>query len=149
MVDSRQKGARGELAARDILRKLTNFKWERVPASGALSASHGLKGDLYIPNENNRYCVEVKNYAEDHITSKLLSSTCPEVLKWWEQAKSQANKVDKIPLLLIKHTRSKWFAIFNDPEPSTNIRWFCYNPERIYICMLEDLIKTTKIEWVK
>ena len=62
MVDPRAKGATAETKARDELRKLTKLKWERVPGSGALDEKHGLKGDLYVPNEKNLFCVEVKHY---------------------------------------------------------------------------------------
>ncbi len=34
------------------------LQFERVPMSGALEY---LKGDLYIPNQNNSYCIEVEN----------------------------------------------------------------------------------------
>ena len=61
MVDSRAKGARGEYLVRDMLREATGYKFERVPASGALEY---LKGDLYVPNAANKYCIEVKNYSE-------------------------------------------------------------------------------------
>ena len=57
MVDSRAKGARGEYLVRDLLREYTNLQFERVPNSGALEY---LKGDLYIPHEKNKYCIEVK-----------------------------------------------------------------------------------------
>ena len=59
MVDSRAKGARGEYLVRDMLRDFTGLQFERVPNSGALEY---LKGDLYVPHEKNRFCIEVKNY---------------------------------------------------------------------------------------
>ena len=64
MVDPRAKGARAEAVIRDELRRLTGHKWERTPGSGTLNEKHGLKGDLYIPNEKNIFCVEAKHYAE-------------------------------------------------------------------------------------
>ena len=60
MVDPRAKGARTETTVRDTLRKATGLQWERVPGSGALDEKHGLKGDLYVPGEKNKFCVEVK-----------------------------------------------------------------------------------------
>lgn len=85
MVDSRAKGARTETLARDMLRKHSGLTWERVPGSGALDPKHQLKGDLYIPQHNNHYCVEVKGYAEDHLTSELLTSKNPQIIEWWRQ----------------------------------------------------------------
>lgn len=116
MVDSRAKGARTETAVRDVLRKHTNLQWERVPGSGALDEKHGLKGDLYIPNELNKYCVEVKGYAEDHLTSAILTSKSPQLLAFWEQALRQGRQVKKEPLLIFKFDRSKLFVAWSDPN---------------------------------
>lgn len=71
MVDSRAKGARGEYLVRDMLRESTGLKFERVPASGALEY---LKGDLYVPREANKYCIEIKNYADSPLTDKLFTA---------------------------------------------------------------------------
>ena len=70
-VDPRAKGARAETVIRDELRLLTKLKWERTPGSGALDPKHQLKGDLYIPNEKNLFCVECKHYAEDHLAHRI------------------------------------------------------------------------------
>lgn len=112
MVDSRDKGARAELVARDILRENTGLAWERVPGSGALDEKHQLKGDLYIPGEKNLYCVEVKHYKECHIDHTLLTGKSPQILEWWNQTVRQASQVNKKPLLIFKHDRSKLFAAY-------------------------------------
>ena len=57
MVDSREKGARAELAVKKELIRLTGLAFQRVPGSGALAPVHGLKGDPYIPNEENLYAI--------------------------------------------------------------------------------------------
>ena len=86
MVDSRQKGARAESAVKAVLKSATGLNWQRVPGSGALGVEHKLKGDLYIPDANNKYCVEVKHYKDDHLTSAILSGKNPLLFEWWEQA---------------------------------------------------------------
>ena len=70
MVDSRSKGARGEYLVRDLLREKVGLQFERVPSSGALEY---LKGDLYVPHEKNRFCIEVKNYAESPLSDKIFT----------------------------------------------------------------------------
>ena len=109
MVDSREKGARAESQAKDLLRKTTGLDWQRVPGSGALDARHGLKGDLYIPNANNVFCVEVKHYKDDHLDSSILTGKSPQLIDWWEQTLRESAQVGKHPMLLFKHDRSKWF----------------------------------------
>lgn len=116
MVDPRAKGARTETQVRDILRKHTGLQWERVPGSGALDEKHGLKGDLYVPNATNKYCVEVKGYAEDHLTSAVLTSKNPQLLAFWEQAERQGKQVKREPLLIFKFDRSKIFVAWSDPN---------------------------------
>lgn len=110
MVDSRAKGRQAELKCRDELRKLTGLKWERTPMSGALGAQHKLKGDLYVPETKINYCVEVKAYKDDHISTLLLTGSNPLFFKWWEQTVREAEQMEKDPLLIFKHNRSKWFA---------------------------------------
>jgi len=117
MVDSRDKGARAELAVRDELRKLTGHKWERVPSSGALSPIHLLKGDLLID--------------------------------WWNQTLRQASQVNKEPLLLFKHDRSKIFAARLQP-PETGYRNILvdYIDTIMYISLLQDWVTYDKPKFI-
>lgn len=139
MVDSRQKGATAETAARDLLRKYTGLQWERVPGSGMLDAKHGLKGDLYLPKTNNSYAVEVKHYKESHLDHSVLTSKNPQLLEWWEQAKRQGVQLGKKPLLLFKHDRSKWFVAFEE-MPTADYRYMFISAlgYEFYTSMLEE-----------
>lgn len=143
MIDSRAKGRAAELKARDELRKLTGLNWERTPMSGALGAQHKLKGDLYVPETALKYCVEVKHYKDDHINTKILSGVKPIFFDWWEQTKREAKQMDKYPLLLFKHNRSKWFVAFCNPTVQlrvfdNNIKAMTIQPDEIMICLLKD-----------
>ena len=110
MVDSRQKGARAESAIIKLLKEETGLNWKRVPGSGALHEDHGLKADIYIPNEHNYWASEVKHYKDCHLTSQILTSKDPQLLEWWKQAIRQGNQTNKRPMLFFKHDRSKWFV---------------------------------------
>lgn len=149
MVDSRQKGTRAENAAKDILRKYTELDWQRTPGSGALNEVHKLKGDLYIPDCKNTYCVEVKHYKDDHLTSKLLTDKTPQILEWWSQTTRQAEQVQRLPLLIFKFDRSKWFVAFRWEYNITGYRTLKYkdNNEIFYIAKLEDWLSKEVIEW--
>ena len=150
MIDSRAKGARGELKVRDILRELTNLPWERTPGSGAYSASHGLKGDVYIPNTTNVFTVEVKNYEDDHLTSKILHNKTNQLLGWWEQAERQAGQNGNLPLLIFKYDRSKIFVAFQDmPKFTYNHITIKVEPFEFNVAVLEDWIKLDKPVFVK
>ena len=152
VVDSRQKGARTETLARDMLRKHTKLNWERVPGSGALDPKHQLKGDLYVPGQTNRFCVEVKGYAEDHINSGLLTHKTPQLIEWWQQTDRQARQVDKLPLLIFKYDRSKLFVatVAYDLDMLKN-RWLLYSnggDYEFYIMLLEDWLTGPTIKFV-
>ena len=145
MVDSRAKGARGETIIRDILRKHTSLSWERVPSSGALDPKHGLKGDLYVPNEKNYYVVEVKNYEEDHLTSKLLTSKSPQLLEFWKQALRQGEQVAKEPLLMFKFDRSKVFVACRQiPNDEYSYIFVKVGEYELYISLLEEWLENEK-----
>lgn len=152
MIDSRAKGARGELKVRDVLRELTGLKWERTPGSGAYSQSHGLKGDVYVPGTTNLFTVEVKSYEEDQMTSKMFNDSS-KLLDWWEQAYRQAGQNMNLPLLIFKYDRSKIFVAYPEGEwpaknmynnISVNIKSYHFN-----IALLEDFIKHEKPEFTK
>ena len=139
MVDSREKGARAETVARDALRKLSKLQWERTPGSGALDPKHLLKGDLYIPGAKNLYVVEVKHYAEDHLTSALLTHKKPQFFEWWEQAVRQGKQVKQKPLLIFKFDRSKLFVGYEDiPFGVYNYMFVNAHGYEVYISLLED-----------
>jgi hypothetical protein len=150
VIDVRAKGATAETKVRDELRKLTGLKWERTPGSGALDPKHMLKGDLYVPGKDNLYCVEVKHYADDHLTSKVLTSKAPQLLEWWEQAIRQGEQVSREPLLIFKFDRSKLFVAFKDfPNVDYPHMYICVGGHEIYIAMLEDWIKCEQPRFVK
>lgn len=143
MVDSRQKGARAEA---DIVKKLsehTGHNFKRIPMSGALDAAHGLKGDVYVPNSLNIYCIEVKHYKDDHFTSKVLTDKTPQILEWWQQTIREAAQVSRKPLLIYKFDRSKIFCAFKDMPNYTEYRWAYLNIDghEFYSAKLEDWLK--------
>lgn len=145
MVDSKEKGSRAELSVRDYLRKHTGYNFERTPLSGAMHEKHGLKGDLYIPNENNRYVIEVKHYCDDHLTSKVLTGKDPQLLQFWQQTVREANQVHKEPLLIFKFDRSKLFVAYED-EALIDDRFIYIQAADVnmffYVSMLDSWIKS-------
>jgi hypothetical protein len=142
MIDSRAKGRAAELKCRDELRKLTKLMWERTPMSGALDAIHLLKGDIYVPQVNIKFCIEVKFYKDDQISTKLLTGKSPIFMGWWEQTCREAKQMNKEPLLIFKHNRGKWFAAHFDCDVHLNMaddcRTLTLSPEDIFICLLTD-----------
>jgi len=129
MVDSRAKGARGEYLVRDMLRDYTDLQFERVPASGALAY---LKGDIYVPHAKNRFMIEVKNYAESPLSTKVFTQPkTNNLVRWWKKTVVQAVGGSQEPLLFFKYNRSPIFVVTElKPlvvEKSLYISWLnCY-----------------------
>ena len=144
MVDSRAKGARGEYLVRDLLRESTNLQFERVPMSGALEY---LKGDLYVPNEKNLYCIEVKNYAETPLTDKILTQKETNNLsRWWKKIVQQAKSGNQQPLLFFKYNRSKiYVTIGTQPK---NTEYIYISDLDCYVSLAETWLNNEKIRFI-
>lgn len=140
MVDSRLKGARAEADIVKKLVELTGLGFKRIPMSGALNAVHGLKGDIYIPNSLNIFCIEVKHYAEDHLTSKILTDKKGQLIEWWEQTLRESAQISRKPLLIYKFDRSKIFVAFRDMPTTDEYRWVFFNIDghEFYSAKLDD-----------
>lgn len=144
MVDSRAKGARGEYLVRDMLRDSTGYKFERVPASGALEY---LKGDLYVPNEKNRFCIEVKNYAESPLSDKIFTQKkTNNLIRWWKKVVIQAEGGNQEPLLFFKYNRSPVFVV-TAICPGT-IDYMFLSDLDCYVGLAEDWLKHEKVEFL-
>ena len=145
MVDSRAKGARGEYLVRDMLREATGLKFERVPASGALEY---LKGDLYVPNQRNHFCIEVKNYKDSPLTDKIFTARkTNNLIKWWRKIVIQAEGGDQKPLLFFKYDRSKVFVVTAE-KPTQSDEYLYIGFLDCYVLLAEDWLETEKVEFI-
>ena len=134
MVDSRQKGVRGEYKIRDLLRETTGLKFERIPASGALEY---LKGDLYVPHEKNRFCIEVKNYEESPLSDKIFTQPkTNNLINWWKKLLRQAEGGNQLPLLFFKYNRSEVFVVTHIIP--TAAEYMYISSLKCYVCLAEE-----------
>lgn len=145
MVDSRAKGARGEYQIRDLLRDASGLQFERVPASGALSY---LKGDIYVPGEQNRFCIEVKNYAESPLTDKIFTNKSNNLIRWWTKLEEQARNGGQEPLLFFKYNRSQIF-VCTEIEPAKVNNFLYISSLRCYTMLAKEWLEEEKIIWLK
>jgi len=137
MVDPRAKGAEGERQVRDLLKGHTGLAFERVPMSGALDY---LKGDIFLPNMHNNYCIEVKFYKDSHFNDKILTALKSNVfIKWWEQTTEQAKKAGAKPALFFKYNRSKIFVAQRD-EPENGLNYMYVSHLGCYVSLAHEWI---------
>lgn len=128
---------------RDLLRTHTKLPFERVPMSGALPY---LKGDLYIPNVDNYFCIEVKNYAESPLNDKIFTSKTNNLVLWWTKIVEQATKCGKEPLLFFKYDRSKVYVVTR--QKPVNCEKFLYiSWLSCYIILCEEWLGKEKVKW--
>ncbi len=146
MVDSRAKGARGEYLVRDLLREYTDLQFERVPNSGALEY---LKGDLYVPHEKNRFCIEVKNYAESPLTDKIFTAPrTNNLIKWWAKLLQQADSGGQEALLFFKYNRSPVFVVTEEPPTATeNYMFICFL--NCFVLLADEWLEKETIRFIK
>ena len=143
MVDSRAKGQRGEYLVRDLLREKTGLTFERVPSSGALSY---LKGDIYIPNEKNVFCIEVKNYDKSPFSDKIFTNKTNHLLGWWDKIVMQAEARDLEPLLFFKYTRSKIFVVTSRKPDNTRYSFISWL--NCYVLLAEEWLDKEDLEFM-
>ena len=135
MVDPRAKGAEGERQVRDLLRKHTELEFQRVPMSGALDF---MKGDVFLPNMHNNYCIEVKFYKDSHFSDKVLTAKKSNVfIQWWNQTIEQAKKAGAKPALFFKYNRSKIFVAQKD-KPENGLDYMYVSFLGCYVCLAQD-----------
>ena len=135
MVDPRAKGAEGERQVRDLLRKHTELEFQRVPMSGALDF---MKGDIFLPNMHNNYCIEVKFYKDSHFSDKVLTAKKSNVfIQWWNQTIEQAKKAGAKPALFFKYNRSKIFVAQKD-KPQNGLDYMYVSFLGCYVSLAQD-----------
>jgi len=145
MIDSRAKGARGEYLVRDILREHTDLQFERIPASGALAY---LKGDLWVPHEQNRFCIEVKSYKDSPLSDKIFTQPkTNNLMKWWRKIKLQAKGMEQQPLLFFKYNRSKVF-VCTELRPKNSERYLHIMWLGCYIMLAEEWLEIEQEEFL-
>lgn len=128
MTNSRRKGADAELKALGILQsKFPQKQWRLTPGSG-----NGLeKGD--ITYTGCKYCIEVKHYKDSPITDKVLTNKSNNLSIWWKKLLTHG----KIPVLIVKYNRSKWFVMTKDKPKCDYIYFSQFNA---YLYLLDNLV---------
>ena len=141
MVDPRAKGAEGERQVRDLLKKHTSLGFQRVPMSGALDF---LKGDIFLPNMHNNYCIEVKFYKDSHFNDKILTALKSNMfIRWWDQTIEQAKKAGAKPALFFKYNRSKIFVAQRD-EPENGLNYMYVSHLGCYVSLAHEWLLLEK-----
>jgi len=106
-VNGKKKGNKGELMVAKWFAAWTELEFQRVPQSGGLrwGNAQNIAGDIIcVDQKHNRHfqlCVESKFY-EDLDWDKVFRNKKADILRFWEQAKGDAERADKVPILFMR-----------------------------------------------
>lgn len=108
-VNSKQKGGRFERAICKWFTEWTGYEFNRVPASGGLrwKNAENITSDVACTDSKHsrRFCfsIECKSYSELKFEHILLEKKSCKILKFWEQAREDAHRAGKLPMLIMKY----------------------------------------------
>ncbi len=106
-INSRTKGSKNERAATKLMERWTDFPFTRVPQSGGLRWQGGqnITGDIIPENmyelEDFPFSIEVKARKLIDFEDMLLPHKS-EIMKFWGQSVTDAKRVEKIPMVLMR-----------------------------------------------
>ena len=142
-VNSRAKGVRGEDSVREILCNSSGYNFERTPGSG----NGKIKGDLYIVGFKNKFCIEIKNYAESPLSDKIFTNKTNNLNVWWSKLCIQAKQCNQEPLLIFKYNRSKLFVVTHI-KPVNVEKFLYFSILNCYIMLIDDWLMKEETTWL-
>ena len=108
-VNSKNKGNKNEREVAKLFKKWTGYDFTKVPTSGGLrwKRTTDTAGDI-ICSDNIHYrrfqfSIEAKFHEDIRFEHIILPNTKVKVLEFWTQAKEDAQRAGKIPLLFMRY----------------------------------------------
>lgn len=117
-INSSKKGAKAERALSKLLTEWVGVEFQRVPRSGGLRWGSGLMvtGDT-IPADPVwlvRFPFSIESKVRDKITfEELILDQKSEIMGFWEQASTDAARVNKIPIVFFRYDFMRKGIYFN------------------------------------
>ena len=108
-VNSKSKGGRFERAISKWFTNWTGYEFNRVPASGGLrwKNAENITSDVACTDAKHskkfHFSIECKSYQDLNFEHILLEKKSCKILKFWEQAMSDAQRGKKLPMLIMKY----------------------------------------------
>jgi hypothetical protein len=163
--------SKGNTAEREVANKLTEALSPLIFQRNSLSGSflggknaHRIQefsndkaevqlGDVYCSSHSIRFNIEVKSYKTSIPFHHLLEQKCL-IKQWFEECKIDAEKLDKVPLLIFKFNRVKFhFCIYSQElwNYNTTVRYRAVETidiDNISIGLLDDLLEIKNDWWL-
>lgn len=160
MKNSKSKGNRFERSVAKFFQEWTGYEFNRTPMSGGLrwKNAENITSDIVCsdPKHSRKFklSIECKSYQDINFEHLLLQKKSCKIASFWNQAKSDAKRAGKIPVLIMKYNgmaRGEAFFVVDDQvaeffykqnlkKPYMNICNMSIGS--IHIFMLSDIKKT-------
>ena len=108
-VNSKSKGGKFERTISKWFTQWTGYEFNRVPASGGLrwKNAENITSDVACTDSKHsrkfRLSIECKSYKDLNFEHVLLEKKSCKILKFWEQARNDAARAKKFPILIMKY----------------------------------------------
>lgn len=121
-VNGKKKGSRFERVICKWFTNWTGYEFNRVPASGGLrwKNADNITSDVACTDSKHsrrfNFSVECKNYQDLNFEHILLEKKTCKILKFWEQARDDAARAKKLPLLIMHYNgmpKGEAFVLFD------------------------------------
>jgi len=102
-----------------------------------------------MTNRQNKYCIEVNNYADTHMTNKIFTQKkTNNLIQRWRKIHIQAMSGDQEPLLFFSYNRSKVFVVCAD-QPKNLDKYMHINWLGCYVMLADAWLKIENPEFIK
>lgn len=106
-TNSKNKGNRFERTIAKFFQDWTGYKFSRTPGSGGWAKAKDSFGDLVCTDEKHSrkfpFSIECKSYQDLKFEHILLGTKSCKILSFWSQAIYDAERANKIPMLVMKY----------------------------------------------
>lgn len=135
MANSKRKGNRFERVVANYFTDWSGFKFGRTPGSGSFHNNRDLGSDLICNDDKhkNRCCIsiECKNYQDIRFEHVLLGNKRCKILSFWSQAKRDANRTKKLPILCMRYNSMPKGEFFFVVDSTIAKEIFCSRIKRV------------------
>lgn len=166
-VNSKNKGGKFEREVAKIIQRWTGYEFSRVPSSGGLrwKKTDNISGDITCSDPEHAgkfpFSVECKFHKEINFEHILLGNKGCKVLEFWDQATSDAERCNKVPMLIMRYNgmpKGEAFVMFDKDVSDIVLKHFKLGKPQmglqipdhnmkctvVYIFMLSDILATVK-----
>lgn len=127
-VNSKKKGNKAERDLCKWWKDWSGLEFSRVPASGGLrwKKKDDISGDVICTDDRHSrrfpFSIESKAHKDIKFEHLILDTKNKKILEFWEQAKTDAERSNKLPILFMRYNRMpkyQWVVCLREQEIKT------------------------------